>query len=54
MGKVRDRFTIPVDMAEEEVKQAALDQDNVKKFIEGKKIIKIIYVKGRLVNIVAK
>ena len=54
MGKVRDRFEVPVDIDEEKVKEMALNRDNVKKYIKGKKLVKVIYIKGRLVNIVAK
>jgi leucyl-tRNA synthetase len=51
-GKLRDRLTVPVDISEEEAKTAALGSENVQAFIEGKEPRKIIYVPGRLVNIV--
>ncbi len=51
-GKLRDRLTVPVDINEEEAKAAALASENVQAFIEGKTTKKIIYVPGRLVNIV--
>ena len=53
-GKVRARIKIPADAGEEEVKEIALRDEKVKKYTEGKEIKKVIYVKGRLVNIVVK
>ncbi len=53
-GKVRARIKIPANAGEEEVKNIALQDEKVKKYTEGKEIKKVIYVKGRLVNIVVK
>jgi len=52
-GKVRATVDAPIDMNEEDAKALALDQENVKKNIEGKEIKKIIVVKNKIVNIVA-
>ncbi len=52
-GKLRDRITVPVDVSEEEAKAAALGSDQIQKALEGKLPRQMIYVKGRLVNIVA-
>jgi leucyl-tRNA synthetase len=43
---------VPVNITEAQAKQAALDSENVQNFIEGKQPKKVIYVPGRLVNIV--
>jgi len=51
-GKLRDRLVVPADIDEERAKQAALDSENVQNFLEGKQPKKVIYVPGRLVNIV--
>jgi leucyl-tRNA synthetase len=51
-GKVRDRVTVPADVDDEVVKQAALATDGARKFINGSQPKQVIYVKGRLVNIV--
>jgi leucyl-tRNA synthetase len=51
-GKLRDRLTVPANISEEEARQAALDSENVAKYLEGKTPKKVIYVPGRLVNIV--
>ena len=53
-GKVRATITINVNDSEDVVKEKALDQENVKKFTEGKEIVKIIVIKGKIVNIVVK
>ncbi len=53
-GKVRGNITITEDEQEETIKQKALEQENVKKHIEGKEIIKVIVIKNKIVNIVVK
>ncbi len=53
-GKVRATITVPADADEELVKQVALENENVKKWIEGKNIIKVIFIKGKILNIVVK
>lgn len=53
-GKVRAKFDIPVDISEEELKQRIVSDEKVKTLLEGKEIVKFIYVKNRLVNIVVK
>jgi leucyl-tRNA synthetase len=52
-GKLRGTIEVLPEAEEDEVKTAALGEDNVKKFIEGKEIRKVIFVKGKLLNIVA-
>jgi leucyl-tRNA synthetase len=52
-GKVRDRLEVPVDIGEEEAKELALTSDGVQRHVEGLTVRKVIYVPGRLVNIVA-
>ena len=53
-GKVRGNITITEDEEEATIKGKALSQENVKKHIEGKEIIKVIVIKDRIVNIVVK
>jgi len=53
-GKVRGKIEIDSDTTEEEMKEMALTIDNVKIFIEGKEIVKVIVVPKKLVNIVVK
>lgn len=52
-GKVRAKITVIADAAKEDIEKAALKQDNVKTFIDGKTVRKVIIVPGKLVNIVA-
>ena len=52
-GKLRDRLVLPADISEADAKAAALASENVIAFLEGKAPRKVIYVPGRLVNIVA-
>jgi len=51
-GKLRGKVTVPASASEDEVKSAALADDKVKSFTEDKAVKKIIYVPGKLVNIV--
>ncbi|NKB36137.1 MAG: leucine--tRNA ligase [Gammaproteobacteria bacterium] len=51
-GKLRARLTLDIKLTEEEIKQQALTDENVARFVEGKQVKKIILVPGRLVNIV--
>lgn len=53
-GKMRDRFTAPIDTPKEELEKTALSTSGAKKFTEGKEIVKIITVPNKLVNIVVK
>jgi leucyl-tRNA synthetase len=51
-GKLRAKLEIPVGTKENDVKALAFDDVNVKKFIEGKEIKKVVYVEGKLLSIV--
>lgn len=53
-GKLRGEINISKDEDEEQIKRKALSNENVKKHLENKEIIKIIIVKGKIVNIVVK
>jgi len=53
-GKLRGRVTVPADADRNEVESAAMADDNVKRFVEGQAIVKVIVVPGKLVNIVVK
>ncbi len=53
-GKLRASITISVDEDEESVKAKAMAEPNVIKFMEGKEVVKVIVVKGKIVNIVVK
>ena len=53
-GKIRDTLEVGADISEEEAKKLAFESEKVQKWIEGKEVLKVIYVKGRLVSIVVK
>jgi leucyl-tRNA synthetase len=53
-GKLRDTIAVPNDISEEEAQKEALNSEKVKKWLEGQEIIKVIFVKGKLINIVVK
>ena len=52
-GKLRDRVDVPVGISKEKAKEVALACENVVNFLDGKTAKKVIYVPGRLINIVA-
>ena len=51
-GKIRHRLVVPVDIKEAQVKEAALNSEEIREFIGKKSPKKIVYVPGRLINIV--
>ena len=53
-GKLRGSILIGLDEDEESIKEKALAHENVKKFTDGLEIVKIIVIKGKIVNIVVK
>lgn len=53
-GKLRATIEISVDASQEEIKDAALKDENVQKFIQDKSIVKEIFVKGKIFNLVVK
>jgi leucyl-tRNA synthetase len=53
-GKVRDKIEIEKDTDEQTVKEIALDREKIKKATSKGTILKIIYVKNKLINIVLK
>lgn len=52
-GKVRAKITVAADISQQEMEALALQEHHVKQFTDGKTVRKIIYVPGKLVNIVA-
>jgi len=51
-GKVRDRVEVPADISEEEAKEKALATEGAQRHMDGRLPRKVLYVPGRLVNIV--
>lgn len=53
-GKVRDKLSVPKDIDKPSLEKLAQESEKVKMFTEGKTIVKLIVVPGRLVNVVVK
>ena len=53
-GKIKAKLNIAVDSDKDSVIALAMENEDVKKAVEGKNIVKQIYVPNKLVNIVAK
>ena len=53
-GRVRATIEMPVDVSEEDAKEAAMASENVRRHTDGKQVVKTIYVPGRLVNLVVR
>lgn len=53
-GKLRGTINIPKDLSKEDIEKKAMENENVIKFIEGKDIVKVIVIPGKIVNIVVK
>jgi len=51
-GKLRGTIEVSPDLSEDELKERALADTNVQKFLDGKKVKKSIYVPGRMINFV--
>jgi leucyl-tRNA synthetase len=51
-GKVRNRIEVPSSFTEEDIEEAALADERIKHFIDGKEIRKVIVVQKKLVNVV--
>jgi len=53
-GRLRDRITVPASITEAEAKKVALESRRVKAYLEGKKVTNMVYVPGRLINLVVR
>lgn len=53
-GKVRGTIQIHVDDDEQSIEEKAMECENVQKHIEGKEVVKVIVIKGKIVNIVVR
>ncbi|MDI3257353.1 MAG: leucine--tRNA ligase [Kyrpidia sp.] len=53
-GKVRDHIVVPAEAGEEEVRETALGAEKVREWTGGKRVVKVIVVPQKLVNIVVK
>jgi leucyl-tRNA synthetase len=53
-GKVRDKIKVPKDLPQEEVKKRVHSSERVKKFLQGKEVVKEVYVPGKIYSIQVK
>ncbi|MCD8181330.1 MAG: leucine--tRNA ligase [Firmicutes bacterium] len=53
-GKIKDKLMIPAGLDKDGTQEAAMNTDKIKSLIEGKNVVKVIAVPGKLVNIVVK
>ncbi len=53
-GKLRDRITVPAAISEAEARQLVLARQRVKSYLNNRKVAKIIYVPGKLFNLVVR
>jgi len=53
-GKLRDRIAVPASITEDDATRLALESPRVKPYLEGKDLASLIYVPGKLVNIVVR
>ena len=53
-GKVRGRIRVPADMTKEQAEAELPTREDVQKLLGGKTVMKVIYVPGRLLNLVAR
>ena len=54
MGKTRATLDVPADIAKDEFLKLAKEDERVSKYLEGKTIVKEIFVPGKICNFVAK
>jgi len=53
-GKLRDRIAVPASITEEEAKKLAMSRQRVKAYLGARAVVNIVYVPGRLINLVIK
>ena len=51
-GRVRDRLTVPATISEEDARQRAVQSEGVQRYLNGNPVKRVIYIPGRLVNVV--
>ena len=53
-GKVKDKMMVPANAGKEDLEKIALESEKIQGLLEGKSVVKVIAVPGRLINIVVK
>ena len=53
-GKVKDKIMVAADADKTELEKIALDNEKIKRLLEGRSVVKVVAVPGRLINVVVK
>jgi leucyl-tRNA synthetase len=53
-GKVRSKFSVPLDLDEDSLKRKVFEDDNIKRYLDGKEIVKTVVIKNKLVSLVIR
>jgi len=53
-GKLRGQLEVPAGAAKDDILAQAREHHNVKRYLEGKKLVKEIYVPGKLISLVVR
>lgn len=53
-GKLRANLQVAADISEEEARRVAMDHADIKKWVDGKEVVKAVFVPGKLLNLVVK
>ena len=53
-GKLRSTLELPKDVSQEDAVAAAQNQPSVAKFLDGKKVVKVVFVPCKILNLVVK
>jgi leucyl-tRNA synthetase len=53
-GKVRDKVTVPISITEDEARRLALSRERIRGRLNEQEIERIIYIPGRLLNVVLR
>jgi leucyl-tRNA synthetase len=53
-GRVRDRLEVPVEIDRQEAQDQALDRPGVRRNLNGRTVVRVVYVPGKLINIVTQ
>jgi leucyl-tRNA synthetase len=53
-GKIKDKISVALDCDEEEVKNEAMQREKIKQLLAGRQIVKIIFIKNKMLSIVSK
>ncbi len=53
-GKVKEKLTVAATADKQELEKIALENEKIKLLLDGKSVVKVVAVPGRLINIVVK